>query len=112
MSLGNRDHPFEAVGINPVVPKYHFAVSAVGGNLTQSDVVIRDDFDKVAVLMNPNPSVPRSESASDFQGAIRTTVINNSIVPIAIGLSENALNALCKVMLLVIHGSHNAYQRL
>ena len=109
MRFGSSDHLFEAVGEDPIVPKYHLAILALVRNLPECGVVIRDGAQEARIPVNSNPSIRRGVPARDVQGLIRAAVVDDRVFPIRVGLGKNALDARGEIHRLVVHRSHDAH---
>src|SRR5882724_3605189 len=111
MLLGERNHFFQAFRKDPIVSEDNLAIPARRGNVTQCSVVILKGPQESLVLNDSDTRIFLCKSTRDLSGAIRAAVINDGVIPVGVGLSENTFNAFLKVLRVVIYRSHNGHQR-
>src|SRR2546430_13415866 len=111
MFLGERNHFFQAFGKDPIVSEDNLAIPARRGNVTQCSVVVFEGSQESLVLTDSDTRIFLCKSSRDLSGAIRAAVINDGVIPVGVGLSENTFNAFLKVIRVVIHRGYNGYQR-
>ena len=58
---------------------------------------------ELSVIVDPNTGVLRRNFLCDLKRTIAAAVIDDHVVPIRVGLLQNAVNALAKVLLPVIY---------
>src|SRR5215470_10979844 len=111
MLLGNCNHSLQAFWKDPVIPKNWLAVLACRRDLAHRPIEIGKCGQELRVLQDSDAMVLGSIMASDLQGPIRAAIVDDGIFPILIGLRQDALNALSKVLLLIVNRSYDADQR-
>jgi hypothetical protein len=106
------DHLHETLGKEPVIGKNDLAVLALRRNLPSGMIVILNDGKKIRVVVNADPRVPVSITLRDFQCLISAAIVNDSVVPVLIGLGEYTLDALGQVFFAVVNRRDDTDERL
>jgi hypothetical protein len=109
MLLTHCDHLLQTFGENPIVCEYHLAVLAYRRNMAQGVVMIGNYTQKLFVVNHTDASVLRRVTACSCSGTISAAVVDDRIIPVLVGLSQNALNTLRKILFIVVYGSNDAY---
>ena len=73
--------------------------------------MVRNRPQELRILVNPNPRVSGRIAARDLDQTVRAAVIDDGVVPILIGLRNNALNAFSKKVAVVVYRRNNTHQR-
>src|SRR5207244_10268616 len=111
MFLGERNHFFQAFGKDPIVSENNLAICAPRRNVTQCNVVVLQGTQESLVLSDADTWLFLRKSTRDLRGAIRAAVVNDSVIPVDVGLSKNTFNAFLKMIRVVIHRGYNGHQR-
>jgi hypothetical protein len=83
-----------------------------GRHLLKGNIVVRDHSHEVLVRNHPNPRITTRVLFGNSEGGVLASVINNDILPILVGLLQDAFNALAQMGVTIIDGSEYAHQWL
>ncbi len=111
MLLGDAHHFFHAVGIKPIIGKYKFAVFGFGRNLPDGVVVVFDDPEEAFVVDYANSRILGCILFGNCQRLVGAAIVHNGVIPIGIGLPQNALDTLRQMGGAVVSGREDANAR-
>jgi hypothetical protein len=108
MGFGYFDHSCDAFRIEPVVGMYDLAVFAVRRHLPQCDVAIRVTADEGLIIVDAYTMILFCIFLSYRERAVSTTIVDNAVLPILIGLGQYTFNTLRQILLAVVYGREHA----
>ena len=65
-----------------------------------------------AVRVDPNPRITACVLFGNGKCGVLASIIDNDVLPVSVGLAEDAFNALAQIGLTVVNGSKYAHQGL
>ncbi len=108
MLLRQGTHYLTASREDPFIRKDHLGVFAIRRNLTDSQVMVGNNLQKLLIVEHPDSRISRGKTACNFSGFVGTTVIDDGVVPILVGLRDHAFNTFCNVIFIVVDRSNYA----
>jgi hypothetical protein len=111
MRLGERHHPLETFGKQPIIGRDDLAVRAVRRDLPQRIVVVGHGAHELLIPLDTDPRVSRGVIGGDLVGSIGAAVVDDHKMPVRVGLGQHALDALAQGLLAVEDRRHDADQR-
>jgi hypothetical protein len=73
--------------------------------------VILNDADKLPVVDNANPWILTGKLLCNFQSTVGTAVVHDAVLPVRIGLSQDAADAIVQELFAIIDRCDNAHTR-
>ncbi len=107
MVFSHFDHAGNALGKKPIVRMNDFAVFAFGRHSCKSRVVIDQGGQKGLVFQHRDTRIFAPKPFCDLQRTVCTTIVYDDVLPVLIGLVQDAFNAFCKILLRIINGCNN-----
>ncbi len=73
----------------------------------QRGIPVDNDLQQLRVSVQPYPCVARRILADDVGRTVRAPVVEQDVLPVLVGLREDAVDALAKMALPVVDGCHD-----
>ena len=110
--LGHLHHALQAFRKDPIIRLHDFAVFAIGGYQGKPKVIVLHLREERPCVNQTNSlREPAYVQLGDVVRSVSTLIVYENVLKVRVGLSQNALDTLGKVILGVVKGCHDANQR-